>query len=304
MTHGRKRNLPASIRQKLLNLARARNEDFQLMLVRYAIERLLYRLSISSYADRFILKGATLLGIWGDISYRPTRDVDFLTYGRDTAEAIAAVFRNICRIAAADGIVFDPDTIVAEEIRGRDEYGGVTITLSASLEQARIAVKIDIGFGDTVTPAPTLEVLPSLVALESPSVRAYNRETYLAEKLQAIVALGMANSRMKDFFDIQLISRHFEFKGEMLASAIEQTFRRRKTAIPPGIPVPFTSDFYDAPDKKQQWTAFMKRIGRQPHDLPLPLAVEEIRQFIMPVLNSIRHGQGFGSYWPPRGPWQ
>ena len=305
MTPDRRPNPVASIRQRLLNIATERREDFQFVLVRYAVERLLYRLSKSPHADRFVLKGAMLLNIWSDTPHRPTRDVDFLGYGEPTVPDLVETFRQLCDIAVEDdGVVFQPDSVKGRVIREEAEYGGVQITMIASLGNARIPVRIDIGFGDVVTPSPQLEVLPSILGLPSPSIRAYNRETFIAEKLQAMVFLGMANSRMKDFCDIAAIARHFAFKGELLSEAIRRTFARRQTPIPQEPPMAFTAAFAEAPDKQTLWKVFAERYPNELQDLPLADVVAQIRRFLQPPLDSLKAGRLFDSYWPPNGPWQ
>jgi len=197
------RNVAASVRQRLRNLARQRGVDFQYLLVRYGMERLLYRFSRSEACDHFVLKGAALFSLWTDQPHRATRDIDLLGHGDNSIEHLEEVFRQICEVTVEDdGLTFFPDSVRGQVISPHDEYEGVRLTLTALLEKARIPLQVDIGFGDTVTPEPTVVEYPVLLDLPPPVLRAYSRETVVAEKFQAMVSLGMGNSRMKDFFDL------------------------------------------------------------------------------------------------------
>jgi hypothetical protein len=199
-------NVPASVRQRLLNLAQERQENFQLLLVRYALERLLYRLSLSEYTDQFVLKGALLFQLWFDLPQRPTRDADFLGYGEAEPQRLVEIFRALTRLAAPalnkDGLTYLPDSVRAEPIREAGGYPGVRVSLTAKLAGAAIPVQCDIGFGDAVTPAAQRSALPVLLQLPAPTLYVYPAETVVAEKLEAIVKLAGYNSRMKDYFDL------------------------------------------------------------------------------------------------------
>jgi predicted nucleotidyltransferase component of viral defense system len=214
-----KPNVPASIRQRLLNLAKERNEDFNYVLTQYAMQRLLYRLSISEFKDRFLLKGALLFSIWNPDLHRPTRDADFLSFGTSDVDDLVATFKKICSMASDvdDGLIFNLDTIQGMQIKEDAIFPGVRITGNSELAKARIAFQMDIGFGDVVTPKPEEALLPSYLDLPAPRLKIYPIYTVVAEKFQAMVALGMANSRMKDFLDIWLLSRQFDFDGKTLA---------------------------------------------------------------------------------------
>lgn len=233
-----KKDLPASVRQRLLNLARERKADFQLILIQYAVERLLYRLSRSPYKDRFLLKGAMLFSVWSNEPFRPTRDVDFLGQGDSTVPTVKKSFAEICRTSVEDdGLEFLVDSIEGEEIRDDQEYRGVRLRFEARLAGARIPMQIDIGFGDAVAPPPEMIEYPVLLDLPAPKLRAYPREVVVAEKFQAIVVLGIANSRMKDFFDLWMLASVFDFEGLRLSRAIKATFERRKTPLPSASPL-------------------------------------------------------------------
>lgn len=267
MTRGAAGN-PESIRARLLNRARAEGVEFQQLLTRFALERLLYRLSISEHRDQFLLKGALLFNLWYSASHRPTRDVDFLGFGSDDLPRIEAVFRELCKLAVADGIVFDPKSVRAAEIRLDANYGGVRVTLMGVLAGARCPVQADIGFGDAVTPGPEESSYPTLLAdLPAPNLRVYPKYTVIAEKFHAIVELGMENSRMKDYFDLWILLRDQTIDRPLVASAIQATFGRRQTKLPAGIPIGLSTEFASDALKISQWDAFVARNKLKAPDL-------------------------------------
>lgn len=273
------RDVGASIRARLLNLAREKGQAFDLLLTRYATERLLYRLSTTPHRDRFVLKGAMLITTWFDDPHRPTRDVDLLGYGDPAPEPMLAVFKEICAIEENDGILFDVDALRIDLIRDQLEYGGLRLRTTARLAGARITVVIDIGFGDAIEPGVEEISLPVLLDLPVPRLRAYARETVVAEKFQAMVMLGLANTRMKDFYDIWMLSRNYDFDGERLSRAIAATFERRGTAIPEEVPDALTSTFSTDATKQRQWAAFVRDLAA---DLPsLETIVNELAVFLM-----------------------
>ena len=252
------RNVAASVRARLLNRARESRQDFNLILTRYALERLLYRLSISPHADQFLLKGALLFDLWFDIPHRPTRDADFLGYGSAELPHLEAIFKDVCAVDAGDGVTFQPDTVQAAEIRKEAKYAGVRVTLLGLIDGARCPIQIDIGFGDAVTPGPEDVRYPVMLPeFEAPKLRVYPRYTVVAEKLEALASLGIANSRMKDYFDLWILSRYTEFDGDTLRRAIRATFDRRKTKLSPGVPFGLTDGFAQNTLKQTQWQAFL-----------------------------------------------
>jgi len=247
VTKGHPVNLVASVRQRLLNLSRARKEDFTLTLTQYAIERLLYRLSRSEYAERFMLKGAMLFAVWAGRPFRPTRDLDLLGYGESSGDELTRLFAAICRTSVEpDGLEFDPQTIKATEIREDQECQGQRVHLDAALGRANISVQVDVGFGDGVIPSVEEIEYPTLIGFPAPLLRAYPKETVVAEKFQAIVAFGVLNSRMKDFYDVWILAQEFPFDGPRLCRAMQATFERRQGSgtswplphrMPPQTPV-------------------------------------------------------------------
>ena len=253
-------NLSASILARLLTLAKQRGDDYNLLLNRFGMERLLARVSMSPHADRFLLKGALLFALWYDTPHRPTRDADLLGFGPDDEANLIATFRDIAAMDLGDGIVFAPDSVKADAIREDNTYGGTRITLVARIGSARCALQIDVGFGDAVTPGPQTVAYPTLLGdFPAPTLRVYPVYTVIAEKYQAMVMLGQANSRMKDFFDLAVIARRTVLDGATLAAAIAATFSRRQTALPTERPLALTQQFSEDAAKLRQWQAFLNK---------------------------------------------
>lgn len=298
------RNLAASVLDRLRNRARASGDELQLLLMRYALERLLYRLSCSPHRDRFVLKGAMLFQVWTEQPHRPTRDLDLLGYGEPSPERLADLFRELCGMAVdADGLVFNASSVRSEPMKADEEYQGVRLRLEARLGNARIPVLVDVGFGDAITPAPETITYPVLLDLPAPRLLAYPRETVVAEKLEAMVSLGIANSRMKDFYDLWVLSRSFAFEGERLAAALAATFTRRQTAIPSDAPLALSPAFAAAPAKQAQWSAFLRRGRLMDDTASLDLVVEALGTFLLPPLHAAAGGRRFTELWPEGGPW-
>ena len=253
-------NRAASVRARLLNRARTEKADFNLMLTRYSLERLLYRLSVSPWADQFLLKGALLFDLWFDQPHRPTRDIDLLGFGPSDIEQLIEVFQQVCTMPSDDGIHFDHASVRAAPIRKEANYEGVRVTLTGTLDNARCAVQIDVGYGDAVTPAPELVQFPALLDdVAAPSLRAYPVYTVIAEKYEAIVSLGMANTRMKDYFDLWFLATYAEIDAAVLRQAVQATFARRRTEVPIVVPMGLSGTFVASPIKQQQWRAFLSK---------------------------------------------
>lgn len=298
------RHAAVSARARLRARARARGEDVQRVLVRYALERLLYRLSVSEHAGDFILKGAMLFALWGDgLEHRPTKDIDLLGRGDPRPSRLAVVFQSVCgvKVAADDGLDFHADSVVGAAIREDAVYDGVRVVLQAFLGRARIRVQIDIGYGDAVTPSPVRVLYPTLLDDPAPALRAYPAPTVMAEKLEAMVSLGIANSRMKDFFDVAWCAAHLAFEGEELVSAVRATFERRGTELPIGAPLAFTSSFATDAAKRDQWAAFARK-SQLGDPGALPEVIEAVSALLLPVLQHASIG-GYPGRWSPGGPW-
>jgi predicted nucleotidyltransferase component of viral defense system len=258
------KNMAASVKARLLAMSREEGRAFDLLLVRYALERLLFRLSISPHRENYILKGGMLVTQWLEHSNRETRDIDFLGFGPDDEEAIKAIFAEVMSTEAGDGLVFDIENLAASTIRDEMEYGGIRLKTSAYLERTRIPVTLDIGFGDALADVTQTIEYPSLLAMEQPKIRSYPPETVIAEKFQAIVALGMANGRMKDFYDLWSIPKSLKIERQALDAAIAATFERRDTPIPIERPVGLSAEMAEDDAAKRRWKAFIASL-----DLPL-----------------------------------
>lgn len=277
-------NLAASVRQRLLNLATERGEEFEQILVRYALERLLYRLSKSAHAEQFVLKGALLFRLWFDLEQRPTRDADFLAFGSSEPDVLAKIFRELAAasIEPDDGLLFDSASVKAEAIRQEAGYPGVRVTLQAKLVRSRIPVQCDIGFGDVVTPTPDRKQYPTLLAMPAPILRVYPLETVVAEKIEALVVLGGFNTRLKDYFDLWVLMRFESLDAALLPTAIRATFSRRGTRLPSSMPAGLSDEFAD--NKQVMWQAFLRRSNLQA--LPLNELVSDLRNFYWPLLKA------------------
>ena len=270
-------NLAASVRARLLNIAKTEGSDFNQVLVRFALERILYRLTRSPHADRFVLKGALLFTLWYDMPHRATRDVDLLGFGASDLASITQVFRDIAAITADDGIVFDPNSVIVQEIRKEAGYGGVRVIVAGELANARCRTQIDIGFGDAVTPGPVDSVYPVLLDdLPAPRLQAYPIYTVVAEKLHAIALLGMTNSRVKDYFDLSVMLERETLDDGLLAQAITATFERRGIAVPAELPVGLTDEFANDASRQALWNAFAKKNGLEVE--PLDVTVIRLRK--------------------------
>ena len=275
-----RRNQGASVRQRLLNLSRAGGSPFEFLLTRYVLERLLYRLTLTPHASRFVLKGAMLVTTWFPDPHRQTRDLDLLGFGDSDPDAILAIFREICAIQIDDGVEINVAGLRASFIREAQEYGGLRLRTIATVAGARVNIVIDVGFGDATEPGIEDVLLPVLLDQPAPRMRAYARETVIAEKFQAVVALGLANSRYKDFYDLWNMSRAFPFEGDRLARAIRATFDRRRTEIPAATPDALTPAFADDPMNRQHWAAYIQNLGSP--DLDLSRMISDLAAFLMP----------------------
>jgi hypothetical protein len=298
MAREARKNIGASVRARLLQRSRDQRTDFQILLTRYALERLLYRLSLSPHRNRFILKGAMLFVTWVDAPFRPTRDLDLLGYGENSPEAIGDVFRAILTHPVDDdGVAFDIDGLEAAPIREDIEYGGVRVRTEATIAGARIPIQVDVGFGDAITPRPVEIVYPALLNAPAPHLRAYPPETVVAEKFHALVTRGIANSRLKDYYDLWLIADTFELQRTPLAAAVRQTFARRQTALPQDKPTGFSEAYVET--WGGQWLTFLtrERMTAAPENLATVVAV--LGQFLLPLID-----EEAGEWrWKPREGW-
>ena len=254
------KNIGASIRARIINKAKADRVDTQFLLTRYALERMLYRLAASEHRDNFLLKGALLFDLWYDVPLRPTRDIDLLGFGLAEIPHLFKVFEDLCAIEVADGINFDSASIHAEEIRKDANYSGIRVTVVGTIDGAKCTVQVDIGYGDAVTPAPEIAMYPVMLKdMPAPELRVYPQYTVIAEKFEAIVSLGMVNSRMKDYFDLWVLLRNADLEQSILEQAVEATFNKRKTGMPVEIPLGLSDQFAQDRTRIALWDAFVGR---------------------------------------------
>jgi len=303
VTRESRKNSAASIRARLLALAQSKGEDYQRVLGRFAVERFLYRLGRSPYRDKFALKGATLFTLWTGQTHRPTKDLDLLGQGSSAIGAVEQTIRVICEVQEEDGLVFDSTSVEGTKIKEDDEYDGVRIKLLADLAGARIPVQIDIGFGDAVYPEPELASFPVLLPMEAPVIRAYPREASIAEKFQAMILLDVRNSRMKDFYDIWFIAKTWTFDMPSLRKAILNSFERRGSATPSGVPFALTDDFLNDPQKKQQWSAFVSLLNPTDKAPSLEEVGALLHSFLLPCVFPKSPTMTVDRHWTPALGW-
>ena len=296
-------NTAASVRARLSNQAKERRRPFQELLQYYGIERFLYRFSQSQHSSSFLLKGALMLRARGAPGSRPTRHIDILGYDDNEIETLKSIVREGCAIVVEDdGVRFDAATVVGERITEDADYEGVRIKFIGFLEKARIPMQIDVGFGDVVHPGSEDKDYPTILNLPAPRLRVYPRETVVAEKFEAMVYLGTLNTRMKDFFDIWLLARQFDFDGAELARAIGKTFDNRSTELDPD-PVALTAAFTKSENAQNQWAAFVRRSKLDGAPARLEEIREPLRQFLVPVATALAQGRAFADHWGAPGPW-
>ena len=298
------RNIAASVHQRLLNRARETGRPFNELLQHFAIERFLYRLSKSRHADSFVLKGALMLSVWSGATSRPTKDIDLLGRIDNSLEYTARAMIDVCAMdVEADGIVFDRDSVTATRITEDAEYQGVRVRLKAGLGNAHVTMQVDVGIGDVVFPRPHDVEYPTLLDFPPARLKGYAMESTIAEKFHAMVILGVLNSRMKDFYDIWMLSRTFDFDGEVLAQAIEKTFEARRTPLTAEATV-FEPSFANDESKQVQWAAFVRKskLGDAPRNFNEVVAA--VGSFLRPLAQSLAEGRVFSTMWKAPGPWR
>lgn len=289
------KDMSASIRAKLLNLSRQQNRAFDEIMIMYMLERLLYRLSYSRYKNNFVLKGGLLLCVLFENPHRTTKDVDFL--GRQLAsqlEDIKAIFKEICMLEIEDGVIYAANTIETIRIKEDADYEGVRVLIECRLGQAKKLLQIDIGFGDVIVPRPQNMQYPTILDMDSPEMLVYSLESVVAEKFEAMIKLAKINSRMKDFYDVYMMTESFDFDGRILYEAIFETFQRRGTPYERDPDV-FLIGFYNEDDKKKQWDAFVKRAAKV--SIPFEQVIDRIKVFLYPVYSAMLEETEFFGKW-------
>jgi hypothetical protein len=297
-------NMAASVRQRLLNKTKQTKRPFVELLHYYAMERFLYRLSSSKHSDKFILKGALLFAVWDVPASRATMDIDLLGKVKNDLAGIAAVVREICSQSVEDdGIRFDPSTVTTDRIVVDADYKGVRAKFMGFLEKSRIPMQIDIGFGDPVLPGPVSLDYPTILDFPAPQLKGYRRENSIAEKFEAMCTRGIKNSRMKDFYDIWLLSRRFDFDGSDLSKAIESTFKSRHLKIP-SDPLALGTTFSDDKSRIAYWKGFLQKIKITSAPQDLKTVVKVLKRFLGPVAETLAAGKPFQGKWKAPGPWK
>jgi hypothetical protein len=311
-----------SVRDRLLNRTRTTGENHQVVLTLFALERFLYRLTQRSGDPEFVLKGAFAFLVWEGELGRTTRDLDLLGRGEPEPRRIASIFRDaLTTDVPEDGVTFDLESLHVEPIREDAPYDGLRATLTAYIGSARLPLQVDVGFGDIAYPPPERKEFPGLLDFPVPQVKTYPPESVVAEKLHAMVRLGRANSRMKDFYDVWHIQNTRRIESADLIRALRATFERRETPLPDigrpeenvskakrleGMPVALTETFSTDPSKQRQWAAFGEKLGgaisaQKPPSLKV--VVRELQAFLVPPLRAARYGETLAAVWPPGGPW-
>jgi predicted nucleotidyltransferase component of viral defense system len=298
------KNIAASVHRRLLNKAKESSRPFNELLQYFAIERFIYRLSKSPHADKFILKGALMFSAWCGLASRPTMDIDLLGSIDNRLEVISDAIKDACLMdVEADGISFNAETVDAVRITEDAEYEGVRVRVHGSLGNARVSIQIDIGFGDVIVPNPSSVSYPVILDFPAPEMKGYTMESTIAEKFQAMVKLGVLNSRMKDFYDIWVLSRTFDFKGKILTEAVEKTFENRNTVVTLDAAL-FDSSFGKDEDKNVQWRGFIRKTRLINAPESFEEVVAAVKSFLEPLASSIIERRNFNSNWIAPGPWR
>ena len=304
MTKRQIKDVAASMRQRLYEKAKTAGRPFREVLQYFAMERFLYRLTQSRHADKFVLKGALMFMAWRAPTTRPTKDIDFLARMENSVGTVTDVVRDICRQEVEpDGLVFDVSSVRGRVIKEDADYQGVRVSFLGNLQNARITMQIDVGYGDVIVPGAVLTEYPTILELPSPQLRGYTRESTVAEKFEAMVKLGQLNSRIRDFFDIWLLSRQFDFDGPTLAQAIQTTFTTRNTPIAEN-PMASLTVFASDPTKQTQWRGFLRKAQLDFAPSDLLQVVQAIAEFLGPVVAAVHDRKPFSALWSAPGPWQ
>lgn len=299
------KNIQASIKARLLNKAKETDRPFSEILQYYGLERFIYRLSCSPYADKFILKGALMFAVWKVAERRTTLDIDFLARFDNQITSIEKVIKDVCHVSTIpDGLAFDPTTVKGLKIKEDADYEGVRVKFTGFLERSRIPMQIDVAFGDVMYPKVTHIEYPVILDLPTPRLKGYPIESMVSEKFESMVKLGLLNSRMKDFYDIWLLLRQFDFSGLKLTEALKRTFNHRKTPLPVRKPL-FAEEIYDEKsDRQTLWKAFLKKGEIKHTPTKLKDVAIDIEEFLIKPLSAINNNQGFNQEWKALGPWR
>lgn len=296
-------DLAASVARRLKNQAQLKGQEVQSTIERFALERFLYRLSTSEDCSQFVLKGALLFALWEEEPHRPTRDIDLLGFGEDSAERLARIFAEVCTVSVVpDGVDFDPASVTVSDIRVGQTYQGKHVEIAGRMGKTRLPVRIDIGFGDALTAPGPMADYPTLLDFPAPRLRVYPAAAVIAEKVHAMVEHGMLNSRMKDLYDLAALPERLAFSGDELVAALRATFRGRGTTLTEQLPAPLTQEFAADATKLAQWRGFLKRTRLG--DTQLGEVVAALRRFLAEPYIAAARGEPFAKHWPAGGPWE
>lgn len=299
------KNIEASVRGRLQDKARKTNRPFAEILQYYGMERFLYRFAQSKYAKSFILKGALMFTVWDVPQRRTTVDIDFLARFDNQIEKIEQVIKDVCVVKTpTDGLIFDTMTVKGQRIKEDADYEGVRVNFLGFLEKSKIPMQIDIAFGDVIIPKPSEVDYPTLLDFPSPHLKGYTFESVVAEKFEAMIKLGTLNSRMKDFYDVWLMTRQFNFEGKNLVAAIKATFENRETPLPSGKPLFAAGIYADESVQATMWKAFLKKNPIKSAPDSFKAVVSAVEEFLSKPVTAIAAGQEFSSGWQAPGPWK
>ncbi|RYD24821.1 MAG: nucleotidyl transferase AbiEii/AbiGii toxin family protein [Verrucomicrobiaceae bacterium] len=299
-------NMAASVRDRLKSIRNRTGQEYNTLLTRYTIERFLYRLSVSEHRSRFVLKGALLFVLWHESAHRITRDLDLLGFGGPSPDELTRILREVCSVPAPDdGVVFDLESVTAEPIRAQELYVGIRLAVRASIGNAVNVMQVDVGFGDATASEPVEVEFPRLLEdMPAAKIRAYRMETTVAEKFDAMLAHGLLNSRMKDYYDIWFLSRHFSFGGASLAESIQKTCERRGHALKAAVPGGLSQVFWNDPSRQALWLSFWRKSVRLEPVIPFPEVAAFAASFLMPPMMAAAQDRPFSASWKPGGPWR
>lgn len=298
-------NMAASVRDRLKTLRTSTGQEYNTLLVRYTIERFLFRLSISEHRNRFVLKGAILFALWHESAHRITRDLDLLGFGESTLDELARIFREVCAVQAPDdGVIFDVESVTAEPTRAQELYVGIRLSIRASIGSAVSIMQTDVGFGDATALDPVEVEFPRLLEdMPAARIRAYRMETTIAEKFDAMLAHGLLNSRMKDFYDVWFLAHHFTFDGSSLAASILKTCSRRGHVLSAAAPDGLSEVFWNDASRQSLWRSFWNKSVRIDPMPPFPEVAAFAASFLLPPMTAAAQEQTFTATWKPGGPW-
>jgi predicted nucleotidyltransferase component of viral defense system len=298
-----KKNLAESVLHRLKNQAKSTHRRTDELLRYYAIERFLYRLSLSQHSDKFFLKGGLMLKAWAISNHRATLDIDLLGKTKNSIQNLKKIINDISkREVVADGIHYETTSLKLTEMQVNGEYHGLRALFNANMHSAKIPMQLDIGFSDVIFPEPMIIAYPTILEFPPPKLRGYTPESVIAEKFEAMMKLGLVNTRMKDFFDIWILSQQLLLNGESLQNAIQTTFDKRQTLLN-ALPDSMSEIFYANPVHQMRWKQFLQNIENEEKDIELSIVIGEIKEFLQPIVLTSMNKQIFSKTWSYAKKW-